>query len=79
MGLHVMLIYEIVRHIIDPEYKRDYSLNFTFSSGIGFIYVIVIWGDGFKEIHKFKLNPETSIEVSVPLIWENNTYVFELL
>ena len=63
--LHVMLVYEIVRHITGSE--CDYSLDCTFSSGIGFIYVIVIFDDGFTEIQKFQLNPSTSIEVSMPL------------
>ena len=51
----------------------DYTLSCTFPSGIGSINVIVIWKDEPKEVQKFELNPETSIEVSVPLSSRNET------
>ena len=44
--------------------NTEYSLSCTFPSGIGSINVTVIWKDEPKEVQKFELNPETSIEVS---------------
>ena len=58
-----MLIYETVRHIMDPEI--EFRLICTFPSRIGSINVTVIGEDKFKEVLKFKLDPETSIEVPV--------------
>ena len=79
--MHGILIYEIVRHIeeyTDESVNVKPDLSCIFPSGTGFITVKSIWGE-HSIVQKFKLDPKTSIEVSVPLIWENNTYVFELL
>ena len=62
-----MLIYEIVRHMV--KYTNDSpDLMCKFSSGTEFVAVKAIWGDedGYT-VRKFKLDPETSINVQVPL------------
>ena len=65
-----MLICEIVRYIMRPNTR--YTLSCTLPSRIGFINVTVIFGrDEPKEVQKFELNPETSIEVSVLLNPQN--------
>ena len=72
--LHRMLIYEIVRYIMDPMGK--FRLSCTFPSRIGSINVTVIWERWPNEVFKFELNPETSIKVSVPFI-QRHGWVFE--
>ena len=62
-----MLIYEIVRHIVYPTIT-DPCLSCTFPSGHGHINVKLIWPpQQIIKALKFELNPETPIEVSVPL------------
>ena len=67
MVLRAMLIYEISRHIHSLS-NIIFTLSCTFPSGHEHINVIVIWNNKSEEIQKFKLDPETPIEVSVPLI-----------
>ena len=58
-----MLIYEIVRYIINSDPR--YTLNYTFSSGNGLISVVLIWINQLTEILKFRLNPETAIKENI--------------
>ena len=64
-----MLNYEIIRHIVeyaDDSVDDEPDLSCIFPSGTGFVAVKAIWGDD-SIIRKFKLDPETSIQVPVPL------------
>ena len=63
--LHGMIIYEIIRHIIDI--KLNCNLSCTFPSGNRLITVVLNFRDQSKEILKFELDPETPIKVSMPL------------
>ena len=60
-----MLIYEIVRHINGLPLP-GYTLGCTFPSGTGFIAVKLILVDQ-STVQNFKLDPKTSIKVSVLL------------
>ena len=67
MALHGMLIYEIVRHIVD-HFCNTYKLSCTFPSGNRHISVVLGFSqDQLTEVQKFKLDPETSIQIVVVL------------
>ena len=58
-----MLIYEISRHI-NNNITWDHTLSCTFPSGTGFVAVKSNDG-GQSTVLKFKLDPDTPIEVPV--------------
>jgi len=60
-----MLIYEIARQI-HSSLNTEHTLSCKFPSGTGFITVKSIYEDQVTVL-KFKLDPQTSIEVSVLL------------
>jgi hypothetical protein len=65
MVLCTMLIFEIVRHILDP--KTSCTLAYTLSSGHGCINLKLIKQLQLMEALRFRRDPEISTIVSVPL------------